>query len=327
MQLPALTVCILCTVLPVVGLVYLYSNPVVAECKTKSTGATAYLKEENYNRKNLHEEKKSAVDLMLKRLVITTAVSSNHFSEVQSLIGSVQKVMPQTKLVLYDLGMTANQRDNVSKMCGIELRTFNFTKYPEHVSPDRLMNYAWKPLIVYELSKEYEVVMWGDASLRLLKPLQEYVLPYLLDVQVPFVARETNFIIVQMTHDQTLKYLNVTRESMRGLSTVSATAWVVWINEKTKRFVDSWADCALHEECIAPKGAKVKPCGVKPNQDWQEVGYCGCHRFDQSALDVILFREFGDEIFKTAAWNGGTIEIDKGDRDKRFNFPVKYCFN
>ena len=107
---------------------------------------------------------------MLKRLVITTAVSSNHFSEVQSLIGSVQKVMPQTKLVLYDLGMTANQRDNVSKMCGIELRTFNFTKYPEHVSPDRLMNYAWKPLIVYELNKKYEVVMWGDASLRLLKP-------------------------------------------------------------------------------------------------------------------------------------------------------------
>ena len=56
------SVCLLCIcTMLVVGLLYLYySNPLIAERKTKSTGTTAYiyLKEENCKQNNLHEDKK-----------------------------------------------------------------------------------------------------------------------------------------------------------------------------------------------------------------------------------------------------------------------------
>ena len=56
----------ICTVL-VVGLLYLYSNPLIAERKTNSTGTAAYgyLKEENFNQNNLREDKKVPVPWIL----------------------------------------------------------------------------------------------------------------------------------------------------------------------------------------------------------------------------------------------------------------------
>ena len=145
------------------------------------------LLEELCRREVRHDERQHCVQLMLNRLVIATGFSSNHYDEALNMIASVQKMMPEVKLIVYDLGMTSQQRATVLQMCGVELRTFNFTKYPQHVRD--LFKYAWKPIIANELVKDYEVVMWGDASVRLLKPLQEYILPYLLDIEVPFIGR------------------------------------------------------------------------------------------------------------------------------------------
>ena len=261
------------------------------------------------------------MQLMLDRLVVATGFSSNHYTEAQSMIGSVQVMMPKAKLLVYDLGMTSHQRDAVSRMCGVELRTFNFTKYPKHVHT--LTKYAWKPLIVHELSKRFELVVWGDASVRILKPLQEYILQFLLDVPVPFVGTRNYMITVQMTHSGTLKYLNVTRQSMRGLSTIQGGAWILWLTDQTKRLLDSWVDCALHEECIAPSGAELCSCGNRPFHARREVSYCGCHRFDQSALNAILVREFGKKVFETAANHGSTFGVDRSNN--LFTFSVKYC--
>ena len=58
--------------------------------------------------------------------------------------------------------------------------------------------------------------------MRLLKPLQEYILPYLLDIEVPLVGTKYNAAIVQMTHSGTLNYFSMTRESMQGLLTLQA---------------------------------------------------------------------------------------------------------
>ena len=265
-----------------------------------------------------HDERQHCVQLMLNRLVIATGLSSNHYYEGLNMIATVQAVMPEVKLIVYDLGMTSQQRASVLRMCGVELRTFDFAKYPQHVR--ELFKYAWKPIIANELVKDYEVVMWGDASVRLLKPLQDYILPYLLDIEVPFVGTKANAAIVQMTHSGTLNYLNMTRESMQGVHTLQAGCWVLWSTKKMKSLVSRWVDCALHEECIAPKGAQLYHCSPKPIQ---QVDYCGCHRFDQSALNIILTQEFGKEVYKTVFENNNTFEVER--RAIKSKYSVKYC--
>ena len=276
------------------------------------------------------KKRTNCIDIMVERLVVVTGISSVYYQvAVAGMIGSVQRMMPKTKIIVYDLGLTVEQRDNVSRICGVELRTFNFSKYPDHVSLEILRNYAWKPLIAAELSEEYEVIMWGDSSVRLLEPLQKHVFPHFLDVEVPFVGTPESHVIVQMTHDKTLEYLNVTRESMKGLRTIQSGCWVIWLTDKTKRLLNSWKDCALHKECIAPEGAILNPCRMKElGLDYDDVDYCECHRFDQSALDVILFRDFGKTIWKTALHDGNfnswqTFAVHRGSRKQEY--PVAYC--
>lgn len=71
-----------------------------------------------------------------------------------------------------------------------------------------------------------------------------------------------------------------------------------------------WVDCALHTDCIAPRGSTRGGCkkGIYKNPKLLGEVYVGCHRYEQSAINMILLREFGldatrpllavDEIFK-----------------------------
>ena len=270
---------------------------------------------------------------LLSKLVIVTAFSSDHFKEGLDMIGSVQRQlysMPGAKLVVYDIGMTDRQKRTISGMCEVELRLFNFSQYPAHVSMQNLKQYAWKPLIVDEVSNTFEVIMWGDASVRLLSPLQD-ILSYLLEADLPFFATSHHRLsyCVELTHKQTLKYLNMTAEKMKGFQEVQAGCWVTWITNKTKRFLNAWTDCALNRNCIAPEGAKLY---VHPGCKYGDVNsttFSGCHRFDQSALNVLLVREFGKDIRKSIIPGGKyswkkTFTIAK---KPTYDYPVQQCAN
>ena len=69
-----------------------------------------------------------------------------------------------------------------------------------------------------------------------------------------------------------------------------------------------WVDCAEHVECISPKGAKRGPCNWKLKPDYL---YVGCHRYDQSALNVLLMREFGPSLPDIIKNKGNQLDIQR----------------
>ena len=63
----------------------------------------------------------------------------------------------------------------------------------------------------------------------------------------------------------------------------------MWANSVMKeKLIEPWLDCAVHKRCIAPGGTRVRPCQFTSRHEGQ---YIGCHRYDQSALNVILTHE------------------------------------
>ena len=58
-----------------------------------------------------------------------------------------------------------------------------------------------------------------------------------------------------------------------------------------EKLLPSLVDCASHLECIAPNGSHLWGCykALKPIYWW-------CHRYDQSALNILLLRDFGDTL-------------------------------
>ena len=255
----------------------------------------------------------SCVDFLRCKLVVVSAISSNHMAEATEMIMSIQEHMPNTRLVMYSLGLTDAEMVLLRSYCNLELRVFDFNKYPTlRYTKNNLRKFGWKPVIVNEVADEYDVVLWLDASGRLTRPMDKKVFKNLLSTPAflagPWKGKRcmnSNDPIVSYTHDKTLKYLfpnksqdlPVLRKELMGWGHIQATIWLVWLNkDMRKRFLQNWVDCAFHEECMAPRDAVVD---CNPVKRWfigrfsPEGQYIGCHRYDQSALDMILYREFG----------------------------------
>ena len=201
----------------------------------------------------------TCVDYLYCRLAVVTAISSNHFQEVQDMIRSMQVNVPKTKIYVYDLGLTEYQRKNLSDYCYVEVRIFPFKKYPPHFATLSTSE-AWKPIIINDLAKEYDVILYGDASLRIHKPVKNNVIPYLMDF--PYVAGPpASHSVIAVTPPEMYNYLglNLTRkQALKAMpNEFASTMMCVWVNHLMReKFLNYWVDCALHQQCMSPKGYK-----------------------------------------------------------------------
>ena len=241
----------------------------------------------------------TCADYFYCRLVVVTAISSNHFNEVQDMIHSVQKNVPNTTIVVYDLDLIKDQRKKLSDHCHVEVRTFPFKMYPPHFrSLDR--NEAWKPVIINELAKEYDVILYGDASLRILKPVKDEMLHYL--AEFPFISSsKAGHPVISVTPPEMYNYLrlNLTRiQAWKAMpNEFQSTMMCVWANELIKnKFLKHWVDCAMHEECMSPKGyARYTPCHFDRIKEPGE--FIGCMRC-QSIVNILVYRDYGSEVWE-----------------------------
>ena len=270
----------------------------------------------------------TCVDFFYCKLVMVTAISSNHYEEAQDMIASVQKFLPSTKLIVYDLGLSAAQKGTLQRYCNVEVRSFRFEKYPPHTQNLKL--YAWKTFITKEVANEYEVLFYGDSSVRVVgTSFADKVFPFLL--KFPFMSgkfKATSLPIVSRTHDGMLKYLNmtVTRKQMGQFGHLAGGCWVMWANSLMRtKFITHWVDCGLHQKCISPAGASLYSCNIGLGDRNKQAGlYIGCHRYDQSALSMILIREFGVQVWDKVVHNEAKA-ILRVQRGSITHQPIKLC--
>ena len=244
----------------------------------------------------------TCIDYLYCRLAVVTAFSSDHFQEAQDMIHSAQKNAPNTDIYVYDLGLTEAQRKNLSKLCHVELRTFSFYKYPAHFR-NLALNEAWKPVIITELAQEYDVILYGDASLRILQPVKSELLPHLLEF--PFVAAPLDgHAVIPTTPPQMYDYLGLNLTRMQALKampkTIQSTMMCVWATNLIKnKLLKHWFDCAMHKECMSPDGyIRRTACHFEKVRQMNYKGeYTGCMRC-QSILNILIYRELGGEVWK-----------------------------
>ena len=250
--------------------------------------------------------------------LIVSAISSNHFEEAKDMIGSAQKFLPTRRIVLYDLGLQESQRKEIKQFCNVELRKFDFGKYPSHLK--FLYRCSWKPFIIRQLAQEAEHLFWADASIRFVKDFESSLSK--LD-KFPLKGHHHSPDIIQLTHTGTLDYFNVTREAMRNVKGIEGGLVLFKTNEVAMHIIDLWCDCAMHEDCIAPKNTIVYPCNFKLVRPGS-TKYAGCHRYDQSVLNVVIVREYGKEVYKYIT--DSIIETSlKVDRHITHGYTVKKC--
>lgn len=104
-------------------------------------------------------------------LTLVTGCSSEYFPQLKNLIGSLHAHEPGTSALVYDLGLTSNQRQAVRGWRNVQLARFPFEKHPPHVRT--LANYAWKMLLVLEAASQASNLLYLDTGIELRSDLSK----------------------------------------------------------------------------------------------------------------------------------------------------------
>ena len=182
------------------------------------------------------------------------------------------------KLVVYDLGLSSEQLIEIKTFKDIILETFDFDKYPEHVSLKKYYgkhcNYSWKPIIIYETCEKYGgMIHWMDSRSLYTKftNLIEILTNTYIYTPVSYGK------VKDLTHLKTLQYFDKIKETKHEqyLEKRNRSGGVFAINyniDWCKDFVKEWKDLSLIKECISPEGTD------RSN-----------HRQDQSLLTILYY--------------------------------------
>ena len=237
-------------------------------------------------------------------LTVITGLSSNHYSESLDMIGSVHYYLPNTNLVVYDLGLKRHQIKTLRKLRNTQVVTYNYSRHQQYGQSKRYYGcYSWKINIINEFSKSHrdQIFLWLDASIRIVSPLDNCIKRLKV---FPLAAGERHIPghnMVAFAKDSMVQYLNIRRESMRGM--VGFCSGILLFNNShpaAQFLLQKWADCAMHYECI---------CGLGPppvNCKWEDKGgyiaYNGCHRYDQAALNILVAKYYSQYRNGITSW-------------------------
>ena len=242
---------------------------------------------------------------MYRRLVYVSALSDNHFKEA-GMYKTVIKCLPQNKVIIFDLGLNSKNKKSLSDIENVEVRPFPYNKYTHLPHVKNLFTYAWKGIVANIVAEEHDIIMYGDSSVRLLSCDLTAPLKHLLQFPI-FSGAPTSLRAIQYTHEGMIKYLHfpASRKDMAAIGSFQGGVWLMWATDEMKeKLLKPWLDCSLHEQCISPKGSRIIPCSSGGTPDGH---YLGCHRYDQSAINLILAREFGLDYYS----NGTNRSISK----------------
>ena len=199
---------------------------------------------------------------------VVTACDKGYFESAENLVASVQVYEPHMAIFVYDLGLTADQRQIVASWSGVSLISIDWTKLPAHVM--QLKHCAWKPAVIKDAAERVDSVIYLDAGLELrwdletIKADMEESGQWLtLDKQPLLIVHPTQYDALGVDRGVFTSAMGLAA-GMIGISKLSR-AW-------TTLFLP-WHQCCMNPQCISPEGSNFSN-----------------HRYDQSALSILLYK-------------------------------------
>ena len=223
-------------------------------------------------------------------IIPVTGASSNHFTECKVHIEHFLRHFPGKRVIFYDLGLDASQVSFVKSLPFVTFRTFEFASYPAHVR--NLHNYAWKALIIQQILAEFDGVMWFDSSVKFNGDHTHAIIERLVRHKSGFMfyVSSAGHSIITATHPRMMEYLPM--EKTGAVKNMLQGGAVIVINTaEVQKYIMKWlVVCVLKTDCIAPVGSTLW-C----NYNFPRESFGGCHRYDQSILNILVSNAYNYE--------------------------------
>lgn len=253
----------------------------VAAARAKGDRLTARCRSSNYGIKN--DASSSPSSFPSSSCVIITGSSSLYFPRIKNLLGSIMTHASATTAVVYDLGLTDAQIDEITSW-GFKVERLGVSSSGLHGRAGEgwdKSSYAFKPQVILHAVSKYGCVLWLDSSFEIHAPLT-CVFDQILEDGLLLSVNSWLFPSVY-AHRATLERFGVWHPSSEQSKQqekidqlpLEIQSGIVGVSSTHQHIVDMiikpWAECARQPECIAPEGSD------KSN-----------HRQDQTVLNAIV---------------------------------------
>lgn len=213
--------------------------------------------------------------------VIILGANSRFYDTLQASMRTVNEFFKDYPVAIYDLGFDQNQLNMMQENCErCVIIPFPFAEI-ESVAPHvrNLPNFAWKPIIVQDAVRRYGSIIYGDTSVRYLTSDFDRLL---IDNELRgFSCRELpSHYLSCYTLTGTFSWFNETPTVYDDVYIAEAGFVAVTDNFMSRLVMKTWVSCALDPECMSPSNSRTLCKRMS--------GMSGTHRFDQSAMVVVL---------------------------------------
>ncbi|XP_015916333.1 uncharacterized protein [Parasteatoda tepidariorum] len=218
--------------------------------------------------------------------VFVTTVPPSDLQYILTFLKSFQHFFPNSVLFIYDLGLNPTDSSLISGICNntstCVLRTFDFDAYPSHVR--NLQLYAYRPIIIQEVLNEAGAIVVIDVRFTLISGELHKLMSHAEKTGV--ISWTINQPTSALTHPRMFDYFHTQQEKFFFHRMVEPNHMILLNTEHIHfRLMFPWVKCALVPNCIAPIGAQNSGCRFDKKPLYR---YTGCHRYDTSALNVVL---------------------------------------
>ncbi|XP_037279235.2 uncharacterized protein LOC119172285 [Rhipicephalus microplus] len=220
--------------------------------------------------------------------IVGTAMGVDQLGRLPGFLEACQTHFPDHSVVVYGLDFGPAELLAAQNMCNSSnctLRTLNFDFYPAHVS--NLKIYAYRPIIIQELVRESGGVLWVEPDYQLTSaPDPRRVVGRALreGLAAPWSSQPQP--TSALTHLGMFEFLRAPREHFFFQRMVDPSVLLLFDSPQVRgRLMLPWVRCALVADCITPVGAQSTGCRFDKKPLYR---YSGCHRYDVSALNIIL---------------------------------------
>lgn len=133
---------------------------------------------------------------------------------------------------------------------------------------------------------EYGAIIWTDKAEYFITSNISHVIKMASKSGIAAWTIESEEPTSAHTHPKMFEYFQTRQTDFFFHRMVGAEHLVIFnTREIHTKFMLRWVECALTEECIRPTGAQNTGCN---NQRKPLYRYSGCHKYEVSALNVIL---------------------------------------
>ena len=164
----------------------------------------------------------------------------------------------------------------------------------------------------------HDSIIWFDASVRF--RCKDALLQLALTAGRTGIAAALNDFPATFTYTDARMYEYIaTNITLAKRTPMYGGGFLAIVNTKEiyQGFLQWWVRCSLTRGCISPPHCRLQCAAMR---DRFTTNWYNCHRFDQSALNLLLLHHFKGEIGKYTAFVCATVE-----RRPTHNYKLKHC--